>query len=37
LTIPHEILEVEAIPKLGSGKTDFGAVRALADRLLAEA
>lgn len=37
LTIPHEILEVEAIPKLGSGKTDFGAARALADRLLAEA
>jgi acyl-[acyl-carrier-protein]-phospholipid O-acyltransferase/long-chain-fatty-acid--[acyl-carrier-protein] ligase len=36
LTIPHEILEVEAVPKLGSGKTDFGAARALADRLLAE-
>ncbi len=37
LTIPHETLQVEAIPKLGSGKTDFGAARALADRLLAGA
>jgi hypothetical protein len=33
LTIPHEILHVENIPKLGSGKTDFGAARALADHV----
>ena len=33
LTIPHEIIEVESIPKLGSGKTDFGAARALADQM----
>jgi acyl-[acyl-carrier-protein]-phospholipid O-acyltransferase/long-chain-fatty-acid--[acyl-carrier-protein] ligase len=30
LAIPSEILRVEAIPKLGSGKTDFGAARRLA-------
>ncbi|MBK1648050.1 acyl-[ACP]--phospholipid O-acyltransferase [Rhabdochromatium marinum] len=30
LSIPAEIRRVAAIPKLGSGKTDFGAVRALA-------
>jgi acyl-[acyl-carrier-protein]-phospholipid O-acyltransferase/long-chain-fatty-acid--[acyl-carrier-protein] ligase len=35
LTIPHEILDVETIPKLGSGKTDFGAARKLADSLRA--
>jgi acyl-[acyl-carrier-protein]-phospholipid O-acyltransferase/long-chain-fatty-acid--[acyl-carrier-protein] ligase len=30
LSIPAEVLQVEAIPKLGSGKTDFGAVKRLA-------
>ena len=30
LTIPSEVLRVDAIPKLGSGKTDFGGVRRLA-------
>jgi len=30
LTIPAEVRRVEAIPKLGSGKTDFGAARRLA-------
>lgn len=30
LMIPSEILTVEAIPKLGSGKTDFSAVKKLA-------
>ncbi|WP_240906037.1 acyl-[ACP]--phospholipid O-acyltransferase [Thiorhodococcus mannitoliphagus] len=31
LSVPSEILRVDAIPKLGSGKTDFGAVRRLAE------
>jgi acyl-[acyl-carrier-protein]-phospholipid O-acyltransferase/long-chain-fatty-acid--[acyl-carrier-protein] ligase len=30
LSIPAEVRRVEAIPKLGSGKTDFGAVKRLA-------
>ncbi|MBK5965499.1 acyl-[ACP]--phospholipid O-acyltransferase [Thiocystis minor] len=30
LSIPSQIARVEAIPKLGSGKTDFGAARRLA-------
>jgi acyl-[acyl-carrier-protein]-phospholipid O-acyltransferase / long-chain-fatty-acid--[acyl-carrier-protein] ligase len=30
LSIPAAVVRVEAIPKLGSGKTDFGAVRRLA-------
>ncbi len=30
LSIPSEVRRVEAIPKLGSGKTDFGGVRRLA-------
>ncbi len=30
LTIPAEVLRVEAIPKLGSGKTDFGGAKRLA-------
>jgi acyl-[acyl-carrier-protein]-phospholipid O-acyltransferase/long-chain-fatty-acid--[acyl-carrier-protein] ligase len=30
LTIPAEVRRVDAIPKLGSGKTDFGAVKRLA-------
>jgi acyl-[acyl-carrier-protein]-phospholipid O-acyltransferase / long-chain-fatty-acid--[acyl-carrier-protein] ligase len=30
LSIPADVLRVEAIPKLGSGKTDFGAVKRLA-------
>ena len=30
LSIPAEVLQVEAIPKLGSGKTDFGAAKRLA-------
>jgi acyl-[acyl-carrier-protein]-phospholipid O-acyltransferase/long-chain-fatty-acid--[acyl-carrier-protein] ligase len=30
LSIPSQIVKVDAIPKLGSGKTDFGAVRRLA-------
>ncbi|MBK1718859.1 acyl-[ACP]--phospholipid O-acyltransferase [Thiocystis violacea] len=30
LGIPSQVVRVEAIPKLGSGKTDFGAVRRLA-------
>ncbi|HYN77629.1 MAG TPA: acyl-[ACP]--phospholipid O-acyltransferase [Lamprocystis sp. (in: g-proteobacteria)] len=30
LTIPAEVRQVDAVPKLGSGKTDFGAVRQLA-------
>ncbi len=30
LSIPSQVVRVEAIPKLGSGKTDFGAVRRLA-------
>jgi acyl-[acyl-carrier-protein]-phospholipid O-acyltransferase / long-chain-fatty-acid--[acyl-carrier-protein] ligase len=30
LSIPTEIRQVDAIPKLGSGKTDFGGVRRLA-------
>jgi acyl-[acyl-carrier-protein]-phospholipid O-acyltransferase/long-chain-fatty-acid--[acyl-carrier-protein] ligase len=30
LSIPSEVLRVESIPKLGSGKTDFAAVRRLA-------
>ena len=30
LTIPSQVLRVDAIPKLGSGKTDFGGVRRLA-------
>ncbi len=30
LTIPAQVLRVDAIPKLGSGKTDFGGVRRLA-------
>ncbi len=30
LSIPAQVMRVEAIPKLGSGKTDFGAVRRLA-------
>ena len=30
LTIPSEILTVDAIPKLGSGKTDFRAAKRLA-------
>jgi acyl-[acyl-carrier-protein]-phospholipid O-acyltransferase/long-chain-fatty-acid--[acyl-carrier-protein] ligase len=34
LMIPSEILAVEAIPKLGSGKTDFPAVKKLAAQLL---
>jgi acyl-[acyl-carrier-protein]-phospholipid O-acyltransferase/long-chain-fatty-acid--[acyl-carrier-protein] ligase len=34
LMIPSEILAVEAIPKLGSGKTDFPAVKKLAVELL---
>ena len=31
LSIPAEVRRVEAIPKLGSGKTDFGAVKRLAN------
>jgi acyl-[acyl-carrier-protein]-phospholipid O-acyltransferase/long-chain-fatty-acid--[acyl-carrier-protein] ligase len=30
LSIPSDVIRVEAIPKLGSGKTDFGAVKRLA-------
>jgi acyl-[acyl-carrier-protein]-phospholipid O-acyltransferase/long-chain-fatty-acid--[acyl-carrier-protein] ligase len=30
LSIPSEVRKVEAIPKLGSGKTDFGGVKRLA-------
>ena len=30
LTVPAEFLPVEQVPKLGSGKTDFAAVRRLA-------
>jgi acyl-[acyl-carrier-protein]-phospholipid O-acyltransferase/long-chain-fatty-acid--[acyl-carrier-protein] ligase len=30
LSIPSEVLRVEAIPKLGSGKTDFGGAKRLA-------
>ncbi len=30
LSIPSEVLRVDAIPKLGSGKTDFGGVKRLA-------
>jgi acyl-[acyl-carrier-protein]-phospholipid O-acyltransferase/long-chain-fatty-acid--[acyl-carrier-protein] ligase len=30
LSVPSQIARVEAIPKLGSGKTDFGAARRLA-------
>jgi acyl-[acyl-carrier-protein]-phospholipid O-acyltransferase / long-chain-fatty-acid--[acyl-carrier-protein] ligase len=30
LSIPSQLVRVETIPKLGSGKTDFGAVRRLA-------
>jgi acyl-[acyl-carrier-protein]-phospholipid O-acyltransferase/long-chain-fatty-acid--[acyl-carrier-protein] ligase len=30
LSIPSEVLRVESIPKLGSGKTDFGGVKRLA-------
>lgn len=30
LSVPSEVVRVEAIPKLGSGKTDFGAVKRLA-------
>jgi acyl-[acyl-carrier-protein]-phospholipid O-acyltransferase/long-chain-fatty-acid--[acyl-carrier-protein] ligase len=30
LSVPSEVLPVESIPKLGSGKTDFGALRRLA-------
>ena len=30
LSIPAEVRRVDAIPKLGSGKTDFGAVKRLA-------
>jgi acyl-[acyl-carrier-protein]-phospholipid O-acyltransferase / long-chain-fatty-acid--[acyl-carrier-protein] ligase len=30
LSIPAAVLRVEAVPKLGSGKTDFGAVKRLA-------
>ena len=30
LSIPSQVLRVDSIPKLGSGKTDFGAVRRLA-------
>ncbi len=30
LSIPSKVLQVETIPKLGSGKTDFGAARRLA-------
>jgi acyl-[acyl-carrier-protein]-phospholipid O-acyltransferase/long-chain-fatty-acid--[acyl-carrier-protein] ligase len=30
LTIPAEVRRVEAIPKLGSGKTDFAGIKRLA-------
>jgi acyl-[acyl-carrier-protein]-phospholipid O-acyltransferase/long-chain-fatty-acid--[acyl-carrier-protein] ligase len=35
LSIPAEVRRVDAIPKLGSGKTDFGAVKRLALALAA--
>jgi acyl-[acyl-carrier-protein]-phospholipid O-acyltransferase/long-chain-fatty-acid--[acyl-carrier-protein] ligase len=34
LMLPSEILAVEAIPKLGSGKTDFSAVKKLAAEIM---
>jgi acyl-[acyl-carrier-protein]-phospholipid O-acyltransferase/long-chain-fatty-acid--[acyl-carrier-protein] ligase len=37
LMIPSEILTVDAVPKLGSGKTDFGAAKRLAAALGASA
>ena len=37
LTVPAEFLPVEQVPKLGSGKTDFGAARRLAASLAAGA
>ena len=35
LMVPSQVLRVEEIPKLGSGKTDFSALNALATTTVA--
>ena len=37
MMVPSQVIRVDAIPKLGSGKTDFSALNALALKTMEEA